>query len=116
MSTIRKEHDEHSTMSASHPSPDWSHQPAHYVIRLMGHLDTRWAAWFAGLSLSHERDGTTLIQGPIPDQAALHGVLRRVRDLGLPLILVMQVDPNQATEADVHGETDRYRSNTETDR
>jgi hypothetical protein len=64
-----------------------------YEVRLQGHLDARWAAWFDGLSLSRESDGTTVIRGPITDQAALHGLLRKVSDLGLPLISVTQVQP-----------------------
>ena len=64
-----------------------------YEIRVTGRLDTRWAAWFDGLSLRHESDGTTTIHGPVPDQAALHGVLVRVRDVGLPLISVTRIDP-----------------------
>jgi hypothetical protein len=63
-----------------------------YEIRLKGHLDSRWAAWFDGLSLANESDGTTLISGPVADQAALHGLLQRVRDLGLPLISVTHVE------------------------
>jgi hypothetical protein len=63
-----------------------------YEIRLKGHLDGRWAAWFEGLSLTHATDGTTVIHGPLDDQAALHGVLGKVRDLGLPLIAVCRVD------------------------
>jgi hypothetical protein len=59
-----------------------------YEIRLKGRLDGRWAAWFDGLSLTHESTGTTLIHGPVADQAALHGLLTKVRDLGLPLISV----------------------------
>jgi hypothetical protein len=66
-----------------------------YEIRLTGHLDTRWAAWFDGLTVSHEIDGTTVISGPIADQAALHGVLQRVRDLGLPLVSVIRMEPAQ---------------------
>jgi hypothetical protein len=66
-----------------------------YEIRLKGHLETRWAAWFDGLALTHESDGTTVIHGPIVDQAALHGVLQRVRDLGLPLVSVTQVALDQ---------------------
>jgi hypothetical protein len=65
----------------------------HYAIRVKGHLDPRWAAWFDGLSLTTEDDGTTTIQGPLADQAALHGVLQRLRDVGIPLISVTQVDP-----------------------
>jgi hypothetical protein len=69
------------------------HGPGRYEIRLKGHLDPRRAAWFDGLRLTHERDGTTLLRGPVADQAALHGLLRRVRDLGLPLVSVLRVDP-----------------------
>jgi hypothetical protein len=66
-----------------------------YEIRLKGHLEARWVAWFDGLSLTHESDGTTVIHGPNVDQAALHGVLQKVRDLGLPLVSVTQVEPDQ---------------------
>jgi hypothetical protein len=61
-----------------------------YEIRLRGHLDARWAAWFDGLDLTNERDGTTVISGPVADQAALHGLLRKVRDTGLPLLSIQQ--------------------------
>jgi hypothetical protein len=66
-----------------------------YEIRLKGHLDTRWAAWFDGLALSREVGGTTLIHGPVVDQAALHGLLQKVRDVGLPLVSVQRVEPDQ---------------------
>ena len=69
--------------------------PGRYEIRLKGHLNSRWAAWFDGLSLSNQSDGTTLIRGPVADQAALHGLLQKVRDLGLPLISVTQIQPGQ---------------------
>ena len=72
------------------------HSPGRYEIRLRGHLDSRWAAWFDGLSLSNENDGTTIIGGPVVDQAALHGLLAKVRDLGLPLVAVVRVDPEPA--------------------
>lgn len=68
-----------------------------YEIRLIGHLDARWAAWFDGLTVSHEGDGTTLISGPVADQAALHGLLQRVRDLGLPLVSVTRDEPDPPT-------------------
>jgi hypothetical protein len=64
-----------------------------YEIRLKGHLDTRWAAWFDGLTLSHDSDGTTIIHGPVADQAALYGLLQKTRDVGLPLISVNHVEP-----------------------
>ena len=66
-----------------------------YEIRLKGHLDIRWAAWFDGLSLTHASDGITIIHGPIADQAALHGLLQKVRDTGLALVSVIRVDPDQ---------------------
>jgi len=71
------------------------HNPGQYEIRLKGHLAPRWAAWFDGLSLSSEDDGTTIISGPVPDQAALHGLLQRVRDIGLPLVSVTQVEADR---------------------
>jgi hypothetical protein len=66
-----------------------------YAIRIKGHLGSRWAPWFDGLALTHEGDGTTLIQGPVADQAALHGLLRNLRDIGLPLISITQIDSDQ---------------------
>ena len=69
--------------------------PGRYEIRLKGHVERRWAAWFDGLTLTRESDGTTLIHGPVVDQAALHGLLQKVRDMGLPLVSVTQVDPDQ---------------------
>src|SRR4051794_16720737 len=65
-------------------------------IRIKGHLDGRWAAWFDGLALIAERDGTTVLVGPLADQAALHGLLQKVRDIGLPLISVTCTDPGPA--------------------
>jgi len=65
-----------------------------YEIRLEGHLDARWAAWFDGLTLTHADDGTTVIRGPVVDQAALHGLLQKVRDLGLPLVSVTHSNPD----------------------
>lgn len=62
-----------------------------YDIRVKGHLDARWAAWFAGLTLTNDIDGTTVIHGPVVDQAALHGLLQKLRDLGMPLVSVTQV-------------------------
>ena len=66
-----------------------------YEIRLKGHLDTRWADWFDGLTLTRCSDGTTAIRGLVVDQSALHGLLQRVRDLGVPLISVTRVEPDQ---------------------
>ena len=74
-----------------HPEPGW------YELRVQGHLDTRWAAWFDGLTLTRGSDGTTIIEGPVADQAALHGLLQKIRDLGLPLISVNHVAPGHPT-------------------
>ena len=63
-------------------------QPQCYEIRLKGHLDDRWAEWFEGLTITLEENGDTLLTGPVIDQAALHGLLKKVRDLGLPLVSV----------------------------
>jgi hypothetical protein len=82
-------------MSDTHAAPDARGKPRAYEIRLKGHLEARWTAWFDGLSLTRESDGTTVIRGSVIDQAALHGLLGKVRDLGLPLIAVTQVDPEQ---------------------
>ena len=71
------------------------HEGGRYEIRVKGHLDVRWAAWFDGLGLAHESDGTSIIHGFVADQAALHGLLQRVRDVGLPLVSVTPVDPDQ---------------------
>jgi len=68
-----------------------------YEIRLTGHLDARWAARFDGLALRHEADGTTVLSGQVADQAALHGLLQRVRDLGIPLVSVTRTESDQPT-------------------
>ena len=101
-------------MRAPHGAPAEYHEPGRYEIRLKGHLDARWAERFADLSFSHERDGTTILSGPVVDQAALYGVLRHVRDLGLPLLSVMEVDPTQADGSDGSVDTDHNHSNKET--
>ena len=75
-----------------------------YEIRLKGHLEARWAKWFDGLAITLEDNGDTLLTGPVVDQAALHGLLKRVRDLGMTLVSVNQVQ-SQATR--------QNRSNTE---
>ena len=71
-----------------------------YQIILKGHLDERWADRFEGLSFTHESDGTTTLYGPLIDQAALHGLLNGIRDLGLPLISVQCVSPNRIERSD----------------
>jgi len=81
--------DSHATTGSGAPSEQ-------YEIRLDGRLDDRWAAWFDGLTLSHEDDGTTTLRGPVTDQTALHGLLQKIRDLGLPLVSVTHLDPQQS--------------------
>jgi hypothetical protein len=70
-----------------------SDEPAHYAVRVEGHLDAHWSSWFDGLALVLEDDGTTTLSGVVTDQAALYGLLARVRDLGATLISVEVVDP-----------------------
>jgi hypothetical protein len=69
-------------------SPSYPHQPGWYAIRLQGHLSARWASRFDGMTLTTHDDGTTVLEGPVADQSALHGLLRSVGDLGLSLISV----------------------------
>lgn len=69
------------------------HQHPCYEIRLKGHLDNRWSDWFEGLTITLEEDGDTLLTGPVIDQAALFGLLKKVRDLGLPLVSISPVEP-----------------------
>jgi len=72
-----------------------------YQIRIKGHLDSQWTDWFGGLTITLEDNGDTLLAGPVIDQAALHGLLKKVRDLGLPLVSVSPVEPGQADMSDV---------------
>jgi hypothetical protein len=71
-------------------------QPVVYQIRVKGHLGHEWTDWFEGLTITLEEDGNTLLTGPVVDQAALHGLLKKVRDLGLPLVSVSPVQHGQA--------------------
>jgi hypothetical protein len=75
-------------------------QPPIYQIRVTGRLGRRWADWFDGLAITPGANGDTLLTGPVVDQAALHGLLRRVRDLGLPLLAVTLLQPGDADAAD----------------
>jgi hypothetical protein len=80
------------------PTPITAHpEPERYEIRVRGHLDARWANQFEGLIIRLEEDGDTLLSGPVVDQAALHGVLKKVRDLGLSLLSVNPVPPLEPT-------------------
>lgn len=71
-----------------------------YQIRLKGHLGRGWSDWFGGLTITLEDNGETLLTGPVTDQAALHGLLRKVRDLGLPLISVTRVEYGRGDGSD----------------
>jgi hypothetical protein len=79
-------------MTSAHTPTDDHQAAGQYEIRLTGHLDARWSAWFDGLSLTRESDGTTIVHGFVADQAALHGLLAKVRDLGLPLLSVTRCE------------------------
>jgi len=81
------------------PQPE-SAQPLVYQIRIKGHLDSQWTDWFEGLTITLEEDGVTLLAGPVIDQAALHGLLKIVRDLGLALISVHPVESPVSSETD----------------
>jgi hypothetical protein len=82
-------------VSETDRSTEEDDQPGLYEIRIKGRLTDRWAAWFEGLTITQEDNGATLLSGPIVDQAALYGLLRKVRDLGMPLLSVNRVKPDQ---------------------
>jgi hypothetical protein len=92
------------TRTGHHYGAEW------YEIRIKGHLDSRWGAWFDGLSLQNDSDGTTVIAGLIADQAALHGLLQRVRDIGLPLVSVTSVIPDAVPPSSPADPTTQYKS------
>ena len=75
-------------------------QPMVYEIRVKGHLACQWTEWFGGLTITLEDNGDSLLTGPVVDQAAMHGLLKKVRDLGMPLISVNRVQPDQADAPD----------------
>jgi hypothetical protein len=83
-------------MSQTQTSTEDCYQPGLYEIRIKGHLEDRWANWFEGLTISLENNGDTLLAGPVVDQAQLFGILRKVRDLGMPLLSVICANPDQA--------------------
>jgi hypothetical protein len=90
-------------MSKTLASTEDRYEPGSYEIRIKGHLDKRWAAWFEGLTITLEEDGDTLLTGPVVDQAALHGLLKRVRDLGMSLVSVSPVEPDPPTTLPLRG-------------
>jgi len=100
-------------MSETHATSEGHHAPGHYEIRLKGHLDIRWADWFDGLTIILEDNGETRLTGPVADQAALHGLLRKVRDLGLPLIAVMHVEFEPTPKTEVRPRREPHSLNEE---
>ena len=88
-------------MSETHTAAADPDEPGLYEIRLKGHLDDRWAARFEGMALTRDDNGDTLLTGRVVDQAALHGLLRKVRDVAMPLIAVTRVSPGQAGASEV---------------
>jgi hypothetical protein len=74
--------------------------PKVFQIKIKGHLGQQWAPWFDGLKITLEEDGNTLLTGTVIDQPALHGILKKIRDLGMPLLSINSVDPNQCAKAD----------------
>ncbi len=85
-----------------HPDPTTDpSQPVIYQIRIKGHLGAAWADWFEGLTITLTEDGDTLLTGPVVDQAALHGLLKKVRDLGMPLVSVCPSKPGPADASNV---------------
>jgi hypothetical protein len=89
-------------MSNESNSSNEKAEPLIYQIRIQGHLDRKWADWFAGLSITSLDNGETLLTGLVLDQAALHGLLRKVRDVGLPLVAVIRIEPEQVDGPDVN--------------
>lgn len=83
-------------MTKTNTPPEDYDEPGLYEIRIRGHLDGRWGARFEDMTLNLEEKGDTLLTGMVADQAALHGMLRKVRDLGMPLISVTRIRPHQA--------------------
>lgn len=86
-------------MSETHASTEEPYGPKRYEIRIKGHLDERWAEWFEGMTITREDNGETLLTGTVVDQAALHGLLRKVRDLGMALVSVVHVKSEDSDAA-----------------
>ncbi len=88
-------------MSETNALPEYHDESGLYEIRLKGHLNNRWAGRFGDVAITLEDNGNTLLICPVIDQAALHGLLKRVRDLGMPLVSVSPVEPGLADQSDV---------------
>jgi hypothetical protein len=94
-------HKRYKVMSNEHNPKNDPSQPVVYQIRIKGHLSREWTDWFEGLTITLEENGDTLLTGPVIDQAALHGLLKKVRDLGMPLLSVCPLEPGQADASNV---------------
>jgi hypothetical protein len=88
-------------MSETNALPEYHDESGLYEIRLKGHLGNGWTDWFEGLTITLEENGYTLLIGPMVDQSALHGLLKRVRDLGMPLVSVSPIENDQSDTTDV---------------
>jgi hypothetical protein len=86
-------------MTGTYVSTEDQYEPRLYEIRIKGHLDARWTEWFDGMTITLEDNGNTLLTGSVVDQAALHGLLRKVRDLAMPLLSVIRLERD-------HGQAD----------
>lgn len=88
-------------------SPRFNEQPMVYEIKVIGHLGDQWMEWFDNLTITLEADGTTLLMGVVVDQAALHGILKKIRDLGMPLLSVNCVCHHHSDETKANGLSER---------
>ena len=90
---------------ANHNRKNNSNTPIVHEIKIKGHLDSQWTDWFEGLTISLDENGDTLLTGPVIDQAALHGLLKKVRNLGMPLVSVNRVQVNESHPSSLKKET-----------
>ncbi|HMO56438.1 MAG TPA: hypothetical protein PKA05_18450 [Roseiflexaceae bacterium] len=99
-------------MSTAHLSAAQYDSPGLYEIRIKGHLDERWAGWFEAMTITHTNNGETLLRGLVADQSALYGLLRKVRDLGLPLISVIPIRSPDGADVDANPDQNRMQQET----
>ena len=85
-------------MPSKHNPASNLEQPNVYQIRIKGHLGDQWSDWFEGLTITREEDGDTVLTGPVVDESALHGLLKKVRDLGMPLISINRIEPDHPSQ------------------
>lgn len=88
-------------MSDNQQTQSKSNEAMMYQIRLKGHLGLQWTEWFEGMTITLEDNGDTLITGPVADQSALHGLLKKIRDIGMNLLSIMSVESDQIDESDI---------------